>query len=182
MVLRGSLALRFLRRRGLQLCRLVFRLSAVLRRLRLLLPVLALLLRVLGLLLAPSTPAARAAARLFGRRQVLGQPVCDFRQPAELLARGVDQLIGPRCVALGRGEQCRADLERLLARRVDELRSVLLVPVSARVCQRPKQALCLGKLGARAAILHLSGRAGQAPGPASEDLLGSVGLSLTDRA
>src|SRR5207237_4107482 len=107
------------------------RLSAVLRRLRLLLPVLV-LLRSLRLLLAPSTPAARAPARLFGRRQVLGQPVRDFRQRAELLARGVDQLVGPRCVALGRGEQCRADLEWLLARRVDELRSVLLVSVSAR--------------------------------------------------
>src|SRR6266566_8352731 len=109
MVLRRSRALRFLRRRGFRLCRLARRVSAVLRRLRLLLPVLTLLCS-LRLLLAPSTPAARAPARLLRRRQVLGEPVCDFLQGAELLAGGVDQLVGARCVALRGGEQRRADL------------------------------------------------------------------------
>src|SRR6266550_1567480 len=75
-----------------------------------------------------------------------------------------------------------AVLERLFAGGVDELRCVLLVPVSARVCQRAEQAFCLGELGARAAILHLPGCAGESPDPAGEDLLGSVGLFLADRA
>src|SRR5512133_4377248 len=132
MVLRRSRALRFLRRRGLRLCRLVWRLRGVLRRLRLLLPVLGLLLlRVLRLLLAPSPPPARSSARLLGRRQVLGEPVRDFRQRAELLAGGVDQLVRARCVALGGCEQRRPHFERLLARGIDELGGVFLVPVSA---------------------------------------------------
>src|SRR5437763_985469 len=153
MVLRGSGALRFLRRRGLRLCRLAGRFPAVLRCLRLLLPVLGLLLRVLRLLLAPSTPTPRAPARLFRRRQILREPVRDLLDRAELLAGGVDELC-----------------------------CVLLVTVSARVCQRAEQAFCLGELGARAAILHLPGCAGESPDPAGEDLLGSVGLFLADRA
>src|SRR5947208_12636960 len=182
MVLRGSGALRFLRRRGLRLCRLAGRFPAVLRCLRLLLPVLGLLLRILRLLLAPSTPTPRAPARLLWCRQIRREPVRDLLDRAELLAGGVDQLVGAGCVALGRGEQRRADLERLLTGGVDELRCVLLVPVSARVRQRAEQAFCLGELGARAAILHLPGCAGESPDPAGEDLLWSVGLFLADRA
>src|SRR5205814_7125062 len=139
MVLRGSGALRFLRRRGLRLCRLAGRLPAVLGRLRMLLPVPGLLLRVLRLLLAPSTPAPRAPARLLRRRQILREPVRDLLDRAELLAGGVDQLVGAGCVALCRGEQRRADLERLLAGGVDEPSCVPLLPVSARGCQRAEQ-------------------------------------------
>ena len=51
-----------------------------------------------------------------------------------------------RRVALGRGEQRHADRERLLERRLDEPRRVLLVPVPARVRERAEQPLRLREL------------------------------------
>src|SRR5207248_3871789 len=142
--------------------------------LRLLLPVLRLLLmlRCLRFLLPAPAPAARASARLLRRGEVLRQRVRDLVQGAELLAGGIDQLVRARGVALRRGEERGTDLERLLPRRVDELRRVFLVPVAARVGERAQQPLCLRKLGAGPPILDLPRGAGEPPGPAGEDLLG----------
>src|SRR5919198_2586401 len=185
MVLRRKPTLRFWRglreRRG----RLGGGCRAVLRRRRLLLrlAVLALLQvgRGLRLLLAASPPAPRPAARLLGRRQIVGEGVGDSLQRSELLTRRVDQLIRARGVALGRGEQSHSDLERLLPGRVDQLRRVLLVPMPARVRERAEEPLRLRELRARAAVLHLASRARESPDPAREDLVRRVGLPFADR-
>src|SRR5262249_3412199 len=146
------------------------------------LAVLSLLLGCLRLLLAPSPPAARAPARLLRGRQVLCKRVRDLLQRAEVLAGGVDQLVGAGGVALCGGEQGRSYLERLLAGRIDQLRRVLLVPVPAGGGERAEQALGLGELCARPAVLNLAGGPCEPPDPTGENLLGSVGLALADRA
>src|SRR5204863_8502240 len=137
MVLSLEPALRFFGGLRLRLLRLSRCSRSVLRGLRSLLPVLRLLLLSgLRFLLAASPAAAGATARLFRRRQVLGEPMRHLLQSAELLTGRVDQLVGARRVSLGRREQGRAHLERLLARCIDELGGVLLVPVPTGVGQR----------------------------------------------
>ena len=54
--------------------------------------------------------------------------------------------------------------------------------MSARVGKSSEQALRLGELGTRPAILHLPRCAGEPPDPAGEDLVGRVGFPLADRA
>src|SRR3954452_15262285 len=84
-------------------------------------PVLLLLLRLLALpltlrlalLLALAAAPARAAARGLLRREGVGPSVCGLLDRPEPLAGRVDQLVGARRVALGRGEQRRPDLARL---------------------------------------------------------------------
>src|SRR5207244_12378290 len=68
-------------------------------------------------------------------------------------------------------QQRGADLNRLLERRLHEPRSVLLVPVAARVRERTEEPLRLRILGRRAAILHLARGASKPPRPALEDLI-----------
>ena len=136
----------------------------------------------LALLLALAPATARAAGRSLRRGQVVGERVGDLLDRPEPLARGVDQLVGARRVPLGGGEQRGADLARLLERRVDELRGVLLVPVAARVGERAEETLGLRELGAGAPVLNLARRLGEPPGPADEDLLGRVHLAVAQRA
>src|SRR5436190_8682492 len=164
---------------GLRLC-LRLRLRAVVLRLGLALW-LALCLG-LPLLLALPPPAPRPAGAGLRRGQVVRERVRDLLDRAEPLARRVDQLVRPRRVALRRGEQRRTDLARLVERRVDELRRVLLVPVAPGVGQRSQEPLGLRELAARPPVLHLARRPREAPRPAREDLLRRVRLVVAQRA
>src|SRR5581483_9889412 len=136
--------------------------------------------RLARLLLAAPAPAF--ARLLLRRRQVLGERERDLLHRAELLARLVEQLRRARRVPLGRCEQRRADLLRLLERGAHELCRVLLVPMPARVRERAEEPLRLGILARGATVLHLPRRACEPPRPAREDLIRSVRLALCDRA
>ena len=118
----------------------------------------------------------------FGAGRLSASAFGDLPDLAELLAGPVEGVVRARRVPLGGGEQRGADFERQRLRDLDQLRDVLLVPVAARVRDRSEQALGLRELGAGATILNLTGRLGELPRPALENLIGSVRLAFTDRA
>src|SRR5262249_12090987 len=76
----------------------------------------------------PAPPARRARLR---RGEVVGECTGDLLDRAEPLACVLEQLVRPRCVALGAREQRGADRERHLERGLDELRGIVLVAVAA---------------------------------------------------
>src|SRR5207248_11266673 len=96
---------------------------------------LLLLLRSAGLLglallaLAPLAAAGPAGGQL-RLGQVLRQRAGDFLHRAEPLPRRLEQLGRARRIALRGGEQRGSDWQGQLERRVHELGSVFLVPVS----------------------------------------------------
>src|SRR5438552_9153724 len=93
------------------------------------------------LLLSPSLAPARATGGQLRRREVLGKCLRDVLERAESLARGFDELRRAGGISLRGGEKCGAHLHRELKRGVDELRGVLLVPVTAGICERAEQTL-----------------------------------------
>ena len=116
------------------------------------------------------------------RRKVVGERGRDLADRAEVLACGLEVVVGAGGVAVGGGKQGGGGADRELPGGHGQLDGVLLVALAARVGERAQEPLRLGVLGARLAVEHLAHRAGEAPGPAREDLVGRVGLALADRA